>query len=543
MLKGILNRTTLVGLVLILVLGTTLLGACTKEKIVEVPVEKIVEREVIKEVPVTPPKPVSYTIADPTGDWGYPSPYLRYSRGPGYVRMSFVFDTLVWKDENGLIPALAKEWEYVVADNAYIFNLQENVTWHDGERFTAQDVAFTIDYVKNHPDPFVTLIGPSGITQVEVIDDHTVKLYLETTYAPFLNDIAGTMAILPKHIWETVDDPMSFDGPEAVIGTGPYKLADYSKEHGTYLYEAYENYYSGKPEIDKLKFVKVSEQMVPAALKDGSIDAGGIPPELVGEVEEKGFTVIQAPCGWNAKLTINHTKEPLSIGEFRQALAYAIDRESLVAITQRGHATPGSAGTMPPDSKWYNPNIEQYNYDPDKAQGILKDLGYELDGDFFVKDGQALELELLTQKKYGFGDVGEFIKQQLESVGIKVDLRMLEGKSLDARVGAWEFDLSVYGHGGLYEPSILPKVITGQGFNSARYTENETLNQLLDAQLHEMDTAKRLEMVQEVQAVYAEEVPALTLYYPNWFWAHNNRAGIFELLSNVVEIPSQHSFR
>ena len=83
------------------------------------------------------------TIADTTGDWGFPSPYAHYSRGPGYVRMSLIFDTLIWKDQNGFVPALAEKWEYLPDEKAYVFNLRKGVTWNDGEPFTARDVAFT----------------------------------------------------------------------------------------------------------------------------------------------------------------------------------------------------------------------------------------------------------------------------------------------------------------------------------------------------------------------------------------------------------------
>jgi peptide/nickel transport system substrate-binding protein len=98
---------------------------------------------------------------------------------------------------------------------------------------------------------------------------------------------------------------------------------------------------------------------------------------------------------------------------------------------------------------------------------------------------------------------------------------MMEGKSLDARVDAWDFDLSIYGHGGLYEPSILPKVITAAGFNSARYTDNEELNSLLEAQMHEMDPEARLVLVRQAEALYAEDLPAITLYHPDSYWAHD----------------------
>ncbi len=466
----------------------------------------------------------TYTIADPTGDWGYPSPYLRYSRGPGYIRSSFVFDTLIWKDENGFIPALAKEWNYDEAENAYTFKRQENAQWHDGTPVTADDVVFTVDYVKAHPDPFVTLVGPSGISQAKAADAHNVKLYLESEYAPFLYNIAGTMVILPRHIWENIDDPMTFDGPEAVIGSGPYKLKNYNKAQGTYLYEAFEDYYQGKPIVEKLVFVKTSEELVPAALMQGEVDAADIPPEMVETLEAKGFTTVRCSYSWCAKMTINHQKEPLNQKEFRQALAYALDRQALVDVTQRGYAIPGSPGLLAPDNRWYNPEIEQYEYNPQKAQELLEGLGYELSKDgYFTKDGRTLELALITQSASGFKEVGQFIKDALEDFGIKINLTVMEGKSVDAKVQAWDFDLSIYGHGGLYEPSILRKVITGSGFNSARYTENAELNQLLEDQLHEMDPGKRLDLVQQAQALYAEDVPAITLYHPDWFWAHDSQ--------------------
>lgn len=470
----------------------------------------------------------AYTIADPTGDWGYPTPYLRYSRGPGYIRSSFIFDTLVWKDQHGFIPALAKEWTYDEAENAYTFLLQENAKWHDGTPVTAEDVAFTIDYVKSHQDPFVTLVGPSGVTKAVVKDEHTVTLYLESLYAPFLNDIAASMTILPKHIWENVEDPMTFNSPEAVIGNGPFKFLDYDKAQGSYLYEAFDDYYQGRPAIDRLIFVKTAPEMVNAALTQEQVNAADIEPEMSESLKAEGFTIIRCTYSWAAKMTINHQKEPLNQKEFRQALAYAIDRQALVDITQRGHGIPGSPGLLAPDNQWYNPDIEQYEYDPEKSRQLLTGLGYELnDEGYLSKNGEVLEFELITQTAYGFKEVGQFIKDALEEIGIKIDLVVMEGKSLDAKVEAWDFDLSIYGHGGLYEASILPRVITGKGFNSARYTANEELTQLLEDQLHAMDPEKRLKLVQQAQALYAEDVPAITLYHPDWYWAHDGKIDLY----------------
>jgi peptide/nickel transport system substrate-binding protein len=477
----------------------------------------------------------SYTIADPTGDWGYPSPYAHYSRGPGYVRMSFIFETLVWKNTAEFVPQLAYEWEYNASDNSYTFKLQENVKWHDGADFTADDVVFTYNYTKEHPYQWV---DNSIVDSVQALDEHTVKLYLSRPYAPFFQDVAGAQPIMPKHIWENVTVPEEFLTPEAVIGTGPYMLADYSKEHGTYLYKANDSYYLGQPAVREIRFIKVAAEMAPAALKAGSVNAASIPAEVVDDISASGLTVITSPPSWNGKLTINHQKEPLSSKKFRQALAYAIDREALVQVVFRGNAVAGSPGMLPPTSVWYNPDTPQYQYDPDRAKQLIEGLGYSLEDGHFVKEGQPLELSLIAAADYK--DLGQFITQQLEEVGIDVDFQTLEGKTVDARVGAWDFDLSIYGHGAIFDPSILQRTTLGEGFNSARYSADTELTRLLQAQLTEMDTPGRKNMVFRIQELYAEDLPALTLYYPKWYWAHDGNLPLYYTMDGIaigVPIP------
>jgi len=477
----------------------------------------------------------SYTIADSTGDWGYPSPYAHYSRGPGYTRMQFIFETLVWKNATSFVPQLSKEWKYNADDNSYTFVLQENVKWHDGIDFTADDVVFTYDYAREHPYQWV---DGSIVKSTEALDKYTVKLYLSKPYAPFFQDVAGSQPILPKHIWENVTDPAKFTSPEAVIGTGPYMLADYNKELGTYLYKANDSYYLGKPIVKEIKFVKIGEQMMPAALKGGSVNSSSVPAEVVANIEAAGFTVITDSPSWNGKLTINHKKEPLSSKEFRQALAYAIDRDALVQIVFRGNAVAGNPGMAPPTSVWYNPDAPQYKYDLEKAKQLITGLDYTLENGYFVKDGQPLKLSLIAAADYK--DLGQFIVQQLDKAGIRIDFQTLEGKTVDSRVGAWEFDLSLYGHGGLYEPSFLQRCILGEGFNSARYNSNTRLTQLLTAQLSEMDVQKRKSMILQMQEIYAEDMPALTLYYPRSYWAHDGNVPLYYTMDGIsigVPIP------
>jgi peptide/nickel transport system substrate-binding protein len=117
------------------------------------------------------------------------------------------------------------------------------VVWHDGKPLTASDVAFTIAYLKKHPHPWVDI---SPIAQVEVPDPYTMRLVLKKPYAPFIEEIDGPMFILPRHIWQEVQDPVRFHDPRAAMGSGPYTLAEYRREHGLYRYTAFRQYYRAR---------------------------------------------------------------------------------------------------------------------------------------------------------------------------------------------------------------------------------------------------------------------------------------------------------
>jgi len=458
-----------------------------------------------------------YTIADSTGDWGFPSPYAHYARGPGYIRMSFIFDTLVWKDDQGYVPALAENWDYLEDENAYLLDLRDDVYWQDGVKFDADDVVFTADYTDDYPYMWV---DSTVIERAEKVDDYQVKLYLSEPYAPFMDNVACTLPILPEHVWEDVTNPAGFKDDEALVGTGPYVLKDYNRALGTYLYEANEDYYQGAPRVNRLKFVKMPDQTTPAAL-GRSVSAASVPPEAVSQLEGSGLEVVKASHDWNAKLMINHQKEPFSDPDFRRALAYAIDRENLVEITQRGLAEVGSPGMIPQDGIWYNSEVEQYDYDPELAEEIISDLGYE---------GEEVELIFAERGTTGWpGErVAEKVEQQLEAVGLDVTMRSLDGATLDTKVVEWDFDLALLGHGGLGgDPDVLRRMTLDDILNSVRYYEDDDLIDLLEEQQFEMDRDNRGDIIDEAQELYALDLPALTLYYPNWYWAHNGEVDLF----------------
>jgi peptide/nickel transport system substrate-binding protein len=460
-----------------------------------------------------------YFISDPQGDWGFPSPFAHNPRGPGYLRVSFLFDTLIWKDARGFVPALAKTWGYQESPPAYVFHLRQGVTWHDGKPLTALDVAFTVDYLRKHPHPWLDL---RPIKSVEVIDPYTVRLVLNQPYAPFLEEIAGSMFILPRHIWEQVQDPGRFHDPRATIGSGPYRLAEYRREHGLYRFTAFESYYQGTPTVPEISFVQVGNELV--ALKGKAVHAATVPPEAVLELKAQGFTVVSQPHFFCLKLLFNHHKFPMEKLAFRQALAQAMDLPDLVSQTLRGHGQPGLPGLLPPDSPWHCATKTSYPFDQVAAQRLLASLGYQRTDKGWERDGQVLDLELLTAPVYA--REAEYLKKAFEGIGLGVRLRQVDYAILDQRVKTRQFDLALSGHGGLgADPKIINDVTMGPLAADffGGYQPSPPLAQLLLDQLHTLDKAKRRQLVARVQELLAEELPAVPLYYPTWYLGHDGR--------------------
>lgn len=466
-----------------------------------------------------------YTIGDTTGDWGMPTPYLHYSRGPGYVRMSLVFDSLIWKSKEGLIGLLAKDWSYDKKSNAYIFTIRDNVRWHDGTLFTPDDVVFTFEYYKKYPYQFSD-IG-SIVKKVEKVEQNKIKIYLSYPYAPFLTNIAGTIPIIPKHIYKDIQKPMEFTDIKCATGTGPFKLKTYDKASGLYVFEANKDYYLGNVKIDQLKIVKVNNQIIPSLLIGGQLDAVGITPEMIGVLKDKGFNIVKSTYDWNAKLVFNHKRYPFSDVNFRRVVAYAINRERIVKIALRGYGMVGSPGILSPDNPYHTKEIEQYHQDIEKAKALLSNINYQK------------EITLIYAQN--FDQCAQLIKEDLSKIGLKIVLKSMEQKTVDALINNWKFDIAISGHGGLGgDPDILYRVILGSGFNSARYFSNKRLVELLTRQRFTLDENLRKKLITEIQRIYAEEIPTLTLYYPDSYWCFNDKIELYYVKGGLgigVPIP------
>lgn len=455
------------------------------------------------------------------GDYGYPQPFTIYPRGPGSSKVRMVFDSLIEKDEEGLIPWLAETWDISPDGREYTFYLRKDVRWHDGAPFTASDVKFTHDYELKHV-PIAGGIEAGIIDNVQAVDDHTVKFVLKEPAATFLYKMQGFM-IIPEHIYSTVADPEGFLAPEAVTGTGPYRLSEYNKEHGSYQFVADTEFWGPRPAIRVVEFVPVSDALI--SFEQGEIDFAGVTPDTLDRVRSNpDVRIVQQPAFWAYEFYFNAAKRPdLGDKRIRQAFAYAIDRDELVEKVQRGAGKPGNMGILPDDHIWYNPDQPAYAFDAAKARALLDEAGWkDTDGDGIRdKDGKKLSCTL----SLGSDEVriGELIKARLKEVGIDIQVRALEGRSRDANLKSGDYELLISGFGGWgadadYLRTRYSNVVTGSTSSVASEAavygyHNDTLNALAAREMSELDDTKRKEIVFDMQRVLAEDVPTIPLYY------------------------------
>ena len=443
------------------------------------------------------------------GDWGLPTPYRHYRRGPGIFKMQLIYDSLMEVDEKGDIPWLAKSWE--IADNGltYRFNLQEDVLWHDGERMTAADVAFTFDYYREHP-PVYTSLFPGGeyiIQKCLVLDDYTVEIVVNSKDVTYLSKI-GNARIIPKHVWENVEDPTAYTGKGAVIGCGPFALDSYSSEQGSYRFISFDRYWGLDRAVDAIEFLPVSDTVL--AFENGEIDLLSAPADLLSRYsEEGGYAVESKPSYHCYRLGLNMINRPELLDKtLRKALAYGINRKEILEKVQRGSGVVSSMGYVWQDSSWYNDSIEQYDYDPDMARTLL--------------NGESYVFNLLTGNSAEDIKMAELIKLDLARIGIDVTVESVESKVRDSALRSGRYELLLVNYGGMGgDPDFLRSTyyVDPEGLGQVNYFPgymNQSINEIAREQARELNPIKRKEIIFELQSVIADEVPMVLLTGSNW---------------------------
>ena len=463
------------------------------------------------------------------GDFGFPSVYTISPKGQGYMTLSYIFDTLMWKDESGLIPYLAEDYSVSEDGLTYTFQLRKGVSFTDGTPFTAEDVKFTFDYMKEHPYKWVSV---SMVEEASVVDEHTVEIKLNKTYNPFLSDVAGSLPILPKHIWENVTEPGTFTEPEAAISTGPFILENYDAAAGTYTFKANEDYFYGDVQIDKLVIANVSGGDSKEALLSGEIAAApNISYKAAMSLKDSPeYTVLEGPGLSVTRLYFNFDEEAMAVKEIRQAMYHAVNLDEIVEKAYGGAGYPGSAGHVQPGTPWYNPDVRQYAYDVETAKKMLSEAGAaDSNGDGILEyNGEEMSYTLTFTENDE--KLAELLVSYMKAVGIELVPQSADDATVKAAISEGNFELAFNTNGSFGgDPVFLSRFatvgadgapsVTGQGGTT---WESEEYNRIYNESAVEQDDVKRHQQVNELQEIIAEELPCLTLYYKKAVAAYNN---------------------
>ncbi|MGN7300134.1 ABC transporter substrate-binding protein [Ferdinandcohnia sp. SAFN-114] len=467
--------------------------------------------------------------------WSAPdtfNPYFSQGNYGKYAGGELVLDTLLDYDpEYNFIPGLAKD--YKVSDDGleYTIILDENATWHDGEPFTADDVAFTL---KSIMDPewtgtgYVSLALVKGaqdykdgkaddVPGIEVVDEHTIKITLNTPYAPFLEAVGKGLWILPEHAFENVNvaDIATADFSKNPVGTGPVKFVKYATDQ--YVeYDANENYFLGAPEFKKLILRIMTPDLALAAFEAGEIHATtrtGIGTinisdhQKIQELDNVEVTVFDTMS--YQTMTVNTTKDYLSDKRVRQAIMHGIDRVAIVEQLLQGKGKV-AYGPIAEESPWFNDDLPSYDHDPEKAKQLLEEAGWDFNRTVTLSVPKG---NIIRERS------APLIQQYLQAIGMKVELEYMDFPTLMELMEKQELDMALLGTStGMVDPdsNIYPFFHSSQfrpaGWNTASFTDSH-LDELLEAGAIETDQERRKEIYDEVQSIVADELPYIYLYY------------------------------
>ena len=441
-------------------------------------------------------------------DAGTPTPFQVSTVGPGgAVLLSLLYDTLTWKDGEGIIPWLAREWAASDDGLAYTFRLVDGATWHDGRPLTAEDVAFSFGYYARHPYTWMTT---EAVESAEVVESGTVRVTLKRPYAAFLEEIAGIVPIVPRHVWESVADPIAYAGPDRSIGSGPFALAEHDQTQGAYRLVANEGYWRGRPLVREWRQLTVPAESQVRAVQQGEVDVSFGTDASVREVlsGDARLAVFETAPLSIVRLAINTERAPLDQVEVRRAIAYALDRRRIAETITRAPAIVGGVGVVPPETPWYNPSLPPYEYDPDRARDLLGGRRHTID---LIADAAAREPDLM--------------QPMLEAVGITLRVRRVDAATRGQLLNEGDFQLALTSHIGVGgDPDYLRRWYAGEEANAfARGSifRNAEYTALGEDQAATPDAERRRAIVFRMQEILAEELPTIALYHRRFYWVYD----------------------
>lgn len=470
-----------------------------------------------------------------------------------------IYDSLVIPDEElKMVGSLAKDWDVSDDGKTYTFHLNEGVTWHDGEPFTAEDVEFTFSSIADptydagafwRVEPIVGATEyhageADSIEGIEVVDENTITFTTNEPSAPFISGLF--IGVLPKHILGDVEpgEWEKHDSNRNPVGTGPFEFVEWKT--GQYIEVAKnEDYFQGPPNLDSI-FVRFGDaNSMLASFMSKEIDITSVPIAEVESVATLDYSELVTQSTLSVYyIGFNARNDHFGDDQVRKALAHAVDKNAIVAsiLGEYGNITDD----VFPSKHWsHNPDLPQYEFDLAKAESLLEEAGYSKNSGVYEKDGQQLSftLEVPTGNKER-EKTATLLKQMWEELGATVELQAQDFATLVTKllpkteegeqreVTKDDFAAYILGFGVEADPdeyrsyfgsSYMPP----NGYNFVGYSDPE-VDELLEAQSLEVDFDARQQLIWDVGEKLAEDEIWIPLYEQDNPFVFNKKVSGFE---------------
>jgi peptide/nickel transport system substrate-binding protein len=438
---------------------------------------------------------------------------------------TLIFNTLVKKNEKfDYVGELASDIKPSADGLAYTFNLRDGVKFHDGRALSSADVKYTLDLVFSSTfaksASFYEGTGDqkrSIIKSVEAPDAKTVVVTLTKPWIGLLSNLVP-IAIIPKDSYESQKTHP--------LGTGPFKFVSYDNSQQVVDLEAFPDYWEGPAHIQSARVRVISDMnALQAELRAGRVDIAPLPTSLSPDAvkllaQDPNLKVLSFPGSNLNLLTLNTTSPPLDNVKVRQAIAYAIDRESMIKNLLLGYGK--LAHSILPEESWaYTPG-KTYSFDQAMSKKLLDEAGFkDPDGDGPQMRFQKPIIYKVSGSSIAGRNYAGVIQNYLKAVGIPVEILTPEQNTVfdEVRRGNFQIFYSQWVGGNqdpifykdLFATSEIPSE-TRASRNRSRYS-NKELDGLLDEAVNTFDRQKALELYRKIQDIVSRDVPVFPLWY------------------------------
>lgn len=401
------------------------------------------------------------------------------------------------------------------------YHLRNNVRWHDGKSFSADDVIFTWRLILNNKNNVLSREGYDQITSIEAPDKNTLVVRFREYYAPFLTLFPR---ILPKHLLEGADFAK---GPfnRAPVGTGPFRFVKWRMAEEISL-KANPDYHLGKPKLEEISYKIIPDSnLLLTQIKSGSVDiVGHLEPALIDQARAiDAFTVITNPTMIWEHIDLNLDNVRLKDVSVRLAISAAIDRQAIITEAYRGAAT-ATAGDQWPGSWAARPDLAIPVRNLDLAKDLLNQAGWKLGGDgIYAKEGIRLSISMVSTGGNKQRETAvRIVTQQLREAGIEltarfVDIPVLFGELLPGR----RFDSALYAwyvgadpdNGILWNSRNIPNQSNAYKGKNYPGWRNPEVDRLIDQASRTIDIDTRRQLYYRLQELLQQDMPVIPLYF------------------------------